>query len=344
MDFLPADHSRDLQEQNMHLQGELIHVLWGYHVDRLKNGHPPLLGNNLHDKDSANLDKPNHPRVLIRNIQRDGILPFDIQRAMRAEPNAIPTQIIAHAIIASIWDSINHLIDLDRTTALPQYTDFLNDEELAGLREEMDSRKDYLFSYTGTNTMHSGARVGIGIMADLAALKYGLPSQHPFDVERLSHVLSKTGSMGLMHLTHMNLMMDLAPDTEKLGEFLDPQTSLGMPVDTIRKICNRTEIGCPSRQPISPRAQAILERHGMFEGAYGIDSRRSAIFRIAGHVRELVFAQMDEYRQSLTPEECAARFVNVPLQHQVEGLLTEDNVAKVIPLKFQCVMMNVESK
>ena len=279
--------------------GELIHILWGYHKDRLRNGHPFALENEAANTTDYRLN----PNILIQNIAEHGIQPLDLIGKVRKGTQKHVIQMLSDAITGSLWDSCNHILNIDRQTATPTHKEFLSDPSLSNLQRDMDTAGESLHSHRGTKFLHSGIRVGVGIVTNLTAIGYKLPKEHPFDVARISSLFAQTNSFEL-NMLHMDLLLrTLQPPEEWRQRYHDETAPLGMPTSTLRKHCDSQAIGCPARLAKGSMAKDILRRYNLDQQTDDEQQSKPAIILIATRVQRYVSEQIQQLFATLSPEE-----------------------------------------
>lgn len=267
------------------LQSEMIHVALGYHVDRVRHGHPFALSYDV----TALLDEGHRgPHFLNSAINREGIKPLNIMETLTQGPTS-PIDVIAKGVTASVWESFGHLygIGLERVSE-PRYFPFIADHELSDIRREMMPHTGNE-SYQGMGTIHSGFRVGIDTMTHFSALAEGLPEGHSLDASAVAQTFAKTGKLGLLLLKGEQLTMrfpETSPGQMKIAEWIRPGSKLGVSTDKIRTFTDAKMPGCPARMVASDRAMRILSRHGLEVPADGSSSIKILCDAIRSYVHE----------------------------------------------------------
>lgn len=291
-----------IEKENMERQSELIHILWGYHSDRLVNGHPFALDNSIQsdDPDSRNSEGPLY---LATDINRRGIIPFDLLHSMRQGVACSPINAISQRVTASIWDSLNHVTNLSHTTQDSKYDEFINDPDLLKLKEEMDTHGSEIHSFRGSRTIHAGVRVGLDTMCFLSSLQYSLAEDHPFDAPRIARVMGKTTDMKLSLWNMQMTMYKIGVLTDPHKNLVQETSPLGIAPHVLKEHCNKSAIGCPAMQPIGPRAKELLKRHNLYSGVYENHELNPATIMICTAVQKYFKEQIDILMQTLSHEE-----------------------------------------
>jgi hypothetical protein len=299
----------DIQQKTSAMQGELIHTFWGYHSHRLRNGFPFALGNFLRDKISAKVSAANdvsdgpNPSAFKRSLLESGYMNFNLIDAVRSAPDQRAVTMIANGIIASMWDSLNHVTGFFTENVPPQYADFIADDDLRTLRVEMDILGKHQSAFSGSRTVHAGAKVGVQTMTFLSALEYGLPVGHPFDAKDIAFMLSKTDSPHLSMLMMDRAILNIMPTREHLSSFHDVNAPSGFPAERLKNHCVPDALGCSARAKIGDTATTILQRHELYSPTYDDAEKQSAIKLIAEQVRQFFFQQIDILLKELSPDE-----------------------------------------
>lgn len=299
----------DVQQRTSVMQGELIHTFWGYHSHRVRNGFSFALGNPLMDARSAKdhrtadvSDGPS-PAAFIRSVRHEGHRDFNLARSIRSAPEQSAIMTIANGVTASMWDSLNHVTGFFTENVPPQYADFIADDDLRTLRVEMDKLGKHQSAFTGSRTVHAGAKVGVQTMTFLSALEYGLPAGHPFNAKDIAYMLSKTDSL---HLSLWNMdtsILSFAPTLEHLSSFHDAEAPAGFPPEKLKKHCVPDALGCSARGKIGDTATSILQRHELYSPTYDDTEKQSAIKLVAEAVRKFFFQEIDVLFRTLSAEE-----------------------------------------
>jgi hypothetical protein len=281
---------RPVEERaNMNRQSELIHVLWGYHVDRLKHGHPFGIANESISEDPDGEDRGS-PLTLKANVKENGILPLDVRSSLKiSERVKSVVGLISNGVCNSLWDSFSHINHLSDGVGHP----LPHDPDLSELIREMNEKGESIHAFRGSRTIYSGIRVGVNTMTNLSALKYGFPLSHPLDPSQVSQALAKTTDMKLT-LWNLHLGIDRIKVGQEIRNLCDNNAPLGIPTDFLRKHCDKGAIGCPSLRPIKERARGILSKHGLYEQAYAGKEHQSAIQIIAAEITRYLRQQMDD--------------------------------------------------
>ena len=298
-----GDDNESAERENSARQASLIHVFWGYHSDRMRHGHPFALGNSLKDTKSLEHDTRYSLSAFMRNVQQHGYKAFNLLDFVRQQGRHSPLSMITEGVIASTWDSLNHVIGEYMDHASPQYHDFLVDSELTALKNDIDTNGERLFSFGSSRTLHAGISVGVSHTTTLAAIEYGLPAGHPFNTPQLAHTLAKTDTIRLTALSMADVLLRLRPTVDTLGMFQDPHAPLGYPSARLRKHCDPKAIGCSARSPITPQAESILRRHGLYDETYGNAEGVSAIRLISTAVKNFLRREIDDLFSALSLNE-----------------------------------------
>lgn len=301
----------EAQQKASALQGELIHVFWGYHSHRLRHGFPFALGNSLIDsastKNNALNDVSNtpSPAAFIRNLREGGYRDFNLLDAVRSDADQSAISIISQGITASMWDSLNHIVGNNRDNVPPEYQNFINDDGLHTLRQDTDALGKNQSSFQGGGTLHAGTRVGVGTMNFFSALEYGLPEGHPLNAKDIAYALSKADSFRLS-LRHLDTaILSLSPTLETLSNFHDAKSPTGFPAQKMKEYCVPDALGCSARAKIGDAATALLQKHGLYSPTYDDPEKQSAIKLVAEKVRAFFFEQIDALLTTLTTDEQA---------------------------------------
>lgn len=301
----------EAQQKASALQGELIHVFWGYHSHRLRHGFPFALGNPLIDAMSTNNNARNDvsntpsPAAFIRNLREGGYKDFNLLDAVTSDTDQSAVTIIAQGIAASMWDSLNHVVGNYRDNVSPEYQDFVNDDALQTLRHNTDELGKHQSSFRGSGTLHAGARVGVETMTFFSALEYGLPEGHPLNAKDIAYALSKTDSFRLSLRSMDRAMLSLVPTLQTLSSFHDADAPMGYPTQKLKEYCVPDALGCSARAKISDAATALLQKHGLYSPTYDDTEKQSAIKLVAEKVRAFFFAEIDVLLTTLTADEQA---------------------------------------
>lgn len=292
----------DLEKENMERQSELIHMFWGYHADRLKNGHPFALDNSMESNDSDGA-RSNSPRYLANDINDRGLLPLNLINSVRSEVAASPINIISQGITASMWDSLNHINHISHTSQDSRYNAFIHDDDLLRIRHEMDEQGQHIHSFRGTGTVYSGIQVGLNNMTFFSALQYSLPSDHAFDAPRLSHVIAKTTDMNLSLWNMKTSMIKMGILEDPHENLVEAQSPFGISVQVLKDHCKKNAIGCPAMRPIGKQATEILKRHTLYTETYEGRESDSAIQMICTALQQYFNDQVDALFLNLSDEE-----------------------------------------
>lgn len=269
------------------LQNDLIHLFVAYHLDRLRHGHAVGLSNALSGPDAEK--KPN-AHVLKKDIQAHGRLPQASLREAVEQGETNPISFIRRGVLASAWDSLNHVLRVDSDTVDPRYSDFISDAGLQEIIDESDEKGKDLWSFSGSNRIHSGFQVGLSTISSLTEMQYALRDENEsFDAARLSHMLAKSDDIGLTGIGMNSLMLQLQPQNT-LNEWSLPDSKIGIPYEKLREYLRVNEPGCSARLPIRKKSYALLEQHGLNTGEYS-SPPTSAIKVVARFYRNHAFSE-----------------------------------------------------
>ena len=314
----------EAQQKASALQGELIHIFWGYHSHRLAHGFPFALGNPLIDtistKNNAQNDVSNtpSPAALIRSLREGGYRDFNLLDAVKSDADQSAISIISQGITASMWDSLNHVVGFYRDNVPPNYQEFIADDDVRTLRQDADALGKNQSSFQGSGTLHAGARVGVETMTFFSALEYGLPEGHPLNAKDIAYALSKTDSFRLSLRSMDRAILSLSPTLQTLSNFHDAKSPMGFPAQKMKEYCVPDALGCSARAKIGEAATALLQKHGLYSPTYDDTDKQSAIKLVAEKVRAFFFEQIDVLLTILTADEQAKHLCDTDrllLQH-----------------------------
>ncbi len=286
--LLPSDPA---ERDAFGLQSEMVHVTLGYHLDRVKHGHPFALAPDV----SAHVGKHITSMLLSDKVREFGLNELRLVDELRND-HVSPIHLISKGVVASVWDSLGHMqgVGLERVEQ-PRYFPLIADHEVSDIRRELlPYAKNE--AYRGMGTIHSGFHIGIGFMTHFAALAEGLPPGRSLDAAGLVGTLSKTSSLGLGLLQlEQAVMSHQQLFREKVMQWLSPDKRFGVNPEKIREFTDGKAPGCPSRMAPTKRAIRILRRHGLEAPA----EDASAIEILCRHIQAYVHEQFEILRAEL---------------------------------------------
>lgn len=307
-DFQAPEYQNAIKE-NARRQTDIIHIVTAYHADRIRKGYPAALTNLTRDDESDRIrgeaggsPTPN-PHVLKKSIEVHGPQTLDIIGHVRNNAYGDPVSVLMQGVFTSIWDSVNHVLNIHRKTADAAHEDFLENPELHSLIEKSYDEGKNLMQYRGAGTVHSGFTEGFPVIKILLDIEYGLRGKYEFDSAKIAGFLAKTDEMGLVAVQFDNLFASMGMGGEMLKKYFNAESKIGIPKETTKKHCKPAAMGCPARFPIGPAAAAILKTHALYEERYTGHENESALSMIVKDIRTFVFDQLDRVFAELSFEE-----------------------------------------
>jgi hypothetical protein len=279
------------ERENAVRQSEITHLTIGLHEARLAAGHPFAIETGPETLGTKRAEMG--PLQMYESLRGKPRLPLDLRAG---DPAESPVGRITKAITASMWDTYNQIYGLIDPVNCARYMDFLQDPDLSALVDASNAAGDRLMElsdrtfrvtrYLGAHTVHAGLEVGIGFMTTFAAIKDGLPPDHPFDPVALSRLIARTDSTTLTGAgMEFHLLPHLDPGT--LTKILDTDSPIGVTQKKVQEYVSQADHGCVALHPMGPVARDLLQRHGLYrKDLDGPPAMKIVCERIRAYVKE----------------------------------------------------------